>query len=189
MLFGKIVKFIDGQYHVAGGIRVQKNDSKYDSYVKVTQQTDTLVKCGFTSYTELPKVILTYLNYNRPEPHELDIFVKWVFHTNIDVYVGLFGEHAHVEKNDDLRTFMKTARFIQRIKNVNHTNIFKLKSTLEVVYFSIDEYDRCFLNEEQDTHALHHHTVDQYKLVVYMTPVGATSNERETIKILPIHLT
>jgi hypothetical protein len=188
MLFGKIVKYKDGQYHVAGGIRVQQNSSKFDSYVKVTQQSDTLVKCMFTSYTELPKVILTYLNYSRPVAHELDVFVKWVYHNNIDVYIGLFGEHAHIEKNDELRNFLKTARFIQRVKNVNHNNIFKLKSTLEVIYFSIDEYDRCFLNEQEDSHVVHHHNIDTYKLVIYMTPAGATSNLHETIKIVPIHL-
>jgi len=187
MLFSKLVRIEDDKYHVAGGFRIQYN-SKYDSQIKVTQQNDTLVRSEFTTYTELPKVMLTYLNFSQSEFYELDIFIKWVYHTNIDVYIGLFDSNAHVEKNAELRNFMKTARFVHRTTNVNHNNIFKLKAVLEVVYFSIDEYNRCFLSERDDDHVLHHHDLTSFKLVVYLTPSGATTDAHEAIKIVPITL-
>jgi len=187
MFFGKLVKIVNGHYKVAGGIRIQ-NNSKYDSMIKVTQDSDTFVQCKFTTYETLPKVILTYMNYNRPLAHEINIFIKWVYHENIDVRIALFGSNAHVEKNDQLREFMNTARFVHRSNNISHTHVFKFAASLEVVYFSVDEYDRGFLNEEDDDHVIHHHDLNSFKAVIYLKPTNTTTTIHDTIKIIPIHV-
>ena len=186
MYFGKLVKFENGEYKVAGALRVQKNE-KFDSTIKVTQASDTLVQCKYHSYVELPKVILTYMNFSRNLSHELKIFVKWVYHQNIDVRIGLFGIDAHIQKNQELRQFMEEARFVYRTNDVNHINVFKLMANLEVVYFSLNLYDRGFLYDEDDDHVLNHHDIKSFKVVIYLKPTNANeTNASETIKIIPI---
>jgi len=182
MLLTKLVKFDQGLYYVSGGLRVQEN-SKYPNHIRVHKNDDSLVKCMFTPFVKLPNVILTFMNYNL-FTNNIDIYMKWVYHTNVNVLVGLFDSRVDLSRTNEVKEFMGSARFVNRHLNFNHTNIFKLKTSLDVVYFSLDEYDKCFLDEKEDDS--HHHS-SSYQMALYISPVDYSSKDSEILKIITVY--
>ena len=181
MLLTKLVKYNNGLYYVGGGLRVQEN-STHPNYIRVHKNDDSLVKCMFTAFENLPKVILTYVNYTL-FANDIDIYLKWVFQTNVNIYIGIFDGNVDLSKTIEVKTFMTSARFVNKHLNVNHQNIYKLKTNLDVVYFSIDEYDKCFIREvEEDSH---HHSAS-FQLALYITPTNLDLKEAEILKIITV---
>jgi hypothetical protein len=176
-----LVRQTGSLYHVAGGLKIGYNNVQTGLYIQ-KNTSDSKYHCGFQEFTQLPRIYLTYHKVNITQSR-IGLFIKWVYHTPIDIYCCAFAPTTDLSNEARLIEFMTTCKYKQKYTNINHLNIIKFKIDIDVVYYSLDEYNANYIKEENE----HHDEINGYGIVLYMKPSGSqapyTLNIKHILKV------
>ena len=161
-----VVKRVGELYMVAGGFKLGYTTDSLPTQLKVQSGSEiSKYTCGYQAYTSLPRIFLTFFSIT-PHVEDIQVDIKWVYHEPVHIYCCAFAPTADLSDETRLRDFLKTCKYKQKYTGIDHINIIKFKMTLDVVYYSMQEYDASYIAEEN----AHDDEIDGYNIVLYMYP-------------------
>ena len=172
-----LVRQTGSLYHVAGGLKIGYNSVQPGLYIH-KNTIDSKYHCGFQEYTtRLPRIYLTFYKVDLTQS-VINLFIKWVYHTPIDIYCCAFAPTTDLSDETRLIEFMSMCKYKQKFTNINHLNIIKFKINIDVVYYGLNEFNANYIQEEN----AHHDKIDGYHIVLYMKPSGSDAPYLVSIK-------
>lgn len=163
-----VVKTKNELFYVAGGCKIAYNNERLPTMLMVRHGLDTSkYECGYKSYMFLPRIFLTYFVITSTT-EDIQVLLKWVYQNPVTIYCCAFSPTTDITDETRLRQFLKTCKYKQKFERVMHNNVIKFKIVIDVVYYSLQEYDASYIAQEHT----YHDEIDGYNVVLYMHPYG-----------------
>jgi hypothetical protein len=173
-----VVRETGGLYHVSGGFKIGYSSDRLPTQLRVQNGSDvSSYTCGYQTYTSLPRIFLTHWSIALLQDG-VNVFIKWVYHDPVNIYCCAFAPTVDLTNKSQLIAFIKACKYKRKYVSVSHQTIIKFMITLDVVYFSLQEYDASYIAEENT----HHDAIDGYNIVLYMHPTGVDEPRLVRIK-------
>jgi hypothetical protein len=176
-----VVRETDGLYYVSGGFKIGYSSDRLPTQLKVQKGSDlSRYTCGYQQYSKLPRIFLTHWSISLLQDR-INVFIKWIYHDAVNIYCCAFAPTVDLKDESKLIAFIKTCKYKQKYVSVSHQTIVKFLIALDVVYFSLQEYDASYITEENT----HHDEIDGYNIVLYIHPTGV--DEPRLVRIETMH--